>query len=240
LAFKVTYHLVGGSGGTTFAEMTSPGGFVVNPTPPKKEGYALAGWNTFDNPTIITAGETIQIDSNIDLYAVWMPACTSCKGAGGFANGYTCGYCTGTGKVEVYKCPLCSSTRVTKAIYGYGGTIFSCGACGHQTTSMPVYRRDDCTHCENGITSSTSKCTTCSGKGYFLDPAPSVDEYTSNSVTLLKMEGYEYSKDGISWQSSNEFEGLSSKTSYTFYQRRKATAEAPAGETSKGVTIKTR
>ncbi len=48
---------------------------------------------------------------------------------------------------------------------------------------------------------------------------PVCDFVTSTSVTLSKVEGCEYSIDGISWQLSNIFKNLSPGTTYTFYQR---------------------
>jgi gamma-glutamyl phosphate reductase len=55
--------------------------------------------------------------------------------------------------------------------------------------------------------------------------APTLASKTHNSVTLVAVAGCEYSKDGTTWQASNTFNGLSSSTAYTFYQRKAETAD---------------
>lgn len=69
--------------------------------------------------------------------------------------------------------------------------------------------------------------------------SPIVTETTTSKVVLLTIEGYEYSKNGTTWQTSNTFSGLSSNTSYTFYQRIAETSDEYASEASVGVTVKT-
>ncbi len=49
---------------------------------------------------------------------------------------------------------------------------------------------------------------------------PQLESKTSNSVTLVKNAGYEYSKDNKNWTSNNVFTGLEEDTTYTFYVRR--------------------
>lgn len=48
---------------------------------------------------------------------------------------------------------------------------------------------------------------------------PAFAAITNNSVTLVAVDGYEYSKDGASWQSLTQFSGLSAATEYSFFQR---------------------
>lgn len=69
--------------------------------------------------------------------------------------------------------------------------------------------------------------------------APAVEGATANSITLVANEGYEYSMDGVNWQTSNVFEGLNPETEYTFYQRVAETEDAYASETSTGITFST-
>ena len=67
--------------------------------------------------------------------------------------------------------------------------------------------------------------------------APVVASKTNNSVTLVFVEGMEYSKDGILWQDSNVFANLAPDTTYTFYQRVKASFTALVSKTSEGTTV---
>ncbi len=54
-----------------------------------------------------------------------------------------------------------------------------------------------------------------------------------NEVVVTPHEGYEYSKDGKTWQDSNRFTGLTADKDYTFYQRIAADADHAASEASK-------
>ena len=69
--------------------------------------------------------------------------------------------------------------------------------------------------------------------------APEVESVTNNTVTLKKVSGYEYSKDGKNWQSSNVFTGLNAGTSYTFYQRTAETDTSYASDKSAALKVKT-
>jgi len=63
-------------------------------------------------------------------------------------------------------------------------------------------------------------------------PAPTLASKTHNSVTLVKVEGYEYSIDGVTWQDEPTFEGLEPETAYIFYQRAAETNEAEVSAAS--------
>ncbi len=68
---------------------------------------------------------------------------------------------------------------------------------------------------------------------------PICTESTDSTVTLKNTDGYEYSKDGINWQTSNVFEGLNPNTEYTFYQRIAETLTHNASESSEALKMKT-
>ena len=69
--------------------------------------------------------------------------------------------------------------------------------------------------------------------------APTRLSRTANSVTLTPISGYEYSRDGKTWQDSNKFTGLKADTAYKFYQRVKASAFIEASPSSEAVSIRT-
>ncbi|MEG1883840.1 MAG: Ig-like domain-containing protein [Clostridia bacterium] len=62
--------------------------------------------------------------------------------------------------------------------------------------------------------------------------APARESRTSTSITLIKISGYEYSRDGQKFQDSNVFSGLSAGKTYSFYQRVKATTTVDASPVS--------
>ena len=69
--------------------------------------------------------------------------------------------------------------------------------------------------------------------------APVLVEATQTTVKLQQYNAYEYSKDGVNWQTSSLFDGLALNTTYTFYQRVKETDSTYASEKSAPKTIKT-
>ena len=62
--------------------------------------------------------------------------------------------------------------------------------------------------------------------------APTRSSRTTSKIVLNSTDGYEYSRGGTTWQDSATFSGLKAGTSYTFYQRVKATATTEASLTS--------
>lgn len=69
--------------------------------------------------------------------------------------------------------------------------------------------------------------------------APTLISKTYNSVTLTANGGYEFSKDGTTWQTSNVFSGLTTSTAYTFYQRIAETNDTERSTASTGLTVTT-
>ena len=87
--------------------------------------------------------------------------------------------------------------------------------------------------------SSGISVTTDKSKQTLIPDAPTVQSFTSSSITLVPVDGCEYSKNGTTWQSSNVFSGLSCATEYTFYQRYKETTTTYAGKSSSSLVAKT-
>lgn len=70
--------------------------------------------------------------------------------------------------------------------------------------------------------------------------APTMANSTTTSITLTPNEGYEYSRGGVNWQSSNTFTGLTAGTTYNFYQRVAETVTHKASASSESASISTK
>ncbi len=70
--------------------------------------------------------------------------------------------------------------------------------------------------------------------------APTLESMTDTTVTLTYISGYEYSKDGRTWQTSNIFSGLTSATEYAFCQRKAETGASFASPASETLIVITR
>lgn len=141
-----------------------------------------------------------------------------------------------------------TATSVTLAKYtGYeyskDGTVYQASNVFsglNANTTYKFYQRiaetDDTYASESSVCSvKTSAKSACS-----ISPTAPIVASTSNySITLINKDGYEYSKNGTTWQKSNVFTGLSANTSYTFYQRIAETDSELASAKSSGVTAKT-
>lgn len=141
-----------------------------------------------------------------------------------------------------------TATSVTLAKYtGYeyskDGTVYQASNVFsglNANTTYKFYQRiaetDDTYASESSVYSvKTSAKSACS-----ISPTAPIVASTSNySITLVNKDGYEYSKNGTTWQKSNVFTGLSANTSYTFYQRIAETDSELASAKSSGVTAKT-
>lgn len=68
---------------------------------------------------------------------------------------------------------------------------------------------------------------------------PALEKITHNMVVLKRVEGCEYSIDGVTWQTDNRFTGLSESTSYTFYQRLAEDDRYYTSPSSIGLTVRT-
>ena len=68
---------------------------------------------------------------------------------------------------------------------------------------------------------------------------PVIETLKDKTVTLAAVPGCEYSIDGVNWQTSNEFTGLTINTEYNFYQRFAETDTHFAGEASDALVVTT-
>ena len=145
-------------------------------------------------------------------------------------------------------CNICDFVRIAPHTYD-NDCDTSCNTCNYVRTTTHTYDNDcdtSCNICDYIRTIPEHSSYTLNGNHtcdickYSKRPnAPVVESKTYNSVTLVKTNGFEYSKDGVSWQDSNVFTNLSANTTYTFYQRVKASDVALVSETSPSLTIKT-
>ena len=92
---------------------------------------------------------------------------------------------------------------------------------------------------QTGIITSGETGTVVKKDGASAPSAPTEMSKTHNSITLIATAGYEYAKDGGTFQDSNIFTGLDSETSYSFTQRIKETADTYESATSTSTAITT-
>ena len=122
------------------------------------------------------------------------------------------------------KCTICSDIADVKA-HEFDNACDTTCSCGYIRT-VPDHR-----YTLNG----NHTCNICK---YSKTPSkPTIERKTNNSVTLIKTAGFEYSKDGTTWQTDNVFTDLSADTTYTFYQRVKASTAASVSEISEGTVV---
>ncbi|WMT41205.1 S-layer homology domain-containing protein [Paenibacillus sp. D2_2] len=97
----------------------------------------------------------------------------------------------------------------------------------------------DGTHATGSVTSAGTAAV-AKVNGPAAPVAPSLDKKTTASITLKVVAGQEYSKDnGVTWQDSATFSGLTPDTDYTFVTRVKETATQEASAVSSGTKIRT-
>ena len=88
-------------------------------------------------------------------------------------------------------------------------------------------------------TLSTATAAVLKAENTTVPAAPTMNSATATSIILNTISGYQYSLGGSNWQDSTTFSGLTTGTSYDFYQRVKETSTTLASATSDKTTIKT-
>ena len=114
--------------------------------------------------------------------------------------------------------------------------VFSNLSCGTEHTFYQRYKETSSTYVGKSSEGTIGK----TDKGTQSAPSkPTLSKKTHDSVTLVEISGYEYSMDGITWQTSNVFTGLNPETNYLFYQRKAETDTRYASASSISLTVKT-
>lgn len=192
---------------------------------PTKSGFVFDGWNTTEYTTSFDPGETVSFSDDIVLYAMWDVGCSVCNYDGRID--VHC-YCSSPYLQKVYK-SICNNCNTYVTYYDR-----QCNACG---SLKKITYEWYCGNCRRNL--GDDICDNCDGLGRILQAAPTVISYNHSSVMLLEKAGYEYSSDGITWQTSPIFTGLEPNHRYTFYQRQATTETKPFGTTSSGITVTT-
>lgn len=161
-----------------------------------------------------------------------------------------CSKCGGDGKISLQPCSRCEGacTETCSSCYGKGKrTCYSCNGTGKKdcstcdgTGKKKVYKT--CDNCVgNGKIQVT--CSICDGTGTVIrksvstPSAPVVHSYDETVVILQEISNGEYSIDGVNWQESPTFEGLTGGKEYTFYQRYAKTDTTLRSAISAGLTV---
>lgn len=232
--FYLSFNANGGSNAPQKIKIEGYNSKIPNEKP-VRTGYTFVGWNSLNDDVAIYQPGDCYAGVEDTLYAMWAKNCTHCNSTGRvtITERRQCSRCDGEGYVR--KCNNCGSTRIIHRIYGWG-SYYECDNCKSISIS-----REKCANCSGGYYKETYErnCADCSGVGYIQESAPTILEYTDTKVVLAAKTGYEYSKDGKNYQSSNVFNELLCGTEYTFYQRYKETKVNYAGPSSAGAKFKT-
>lgn len=101
------------------------------------------------------------------------------------------------------------------------------------------YQRYKATDCTNLSAASPVLSVTTLKESVLPPQSPVLQSKTFHKVILEKVDGWEYSLDGINWQTSNVFDNLRPLTSYTFYCRFAETDTHSYSAASNGLTVVT-
>ena len=232
--FIVKYNANGGENAPS-NQSKNPGASISIPSSkPSYAGHYFVGWNSIFEDKIYQPGDSFNVDHNVTLWAMWDISCANCSGNGKITYTSTCSMCSGSGVRRT--CNSCGSTSIQYYVVPYGTSYYKCNSCGGTNISTKT-----CSWCSGkGSSTSTYTCDTCNGVGHYPQVGkPSSKSVQPRSIELNTIAGYEYSMDGVNWQSSPLFEHLVPSTSYTFYQRIATKDEVPFSPKSLATTIAT-
>ena len=226
--FTISYNLNGGSNDIPSQIKQRDIDIQLPENIPTYGGYHFIGWNNIYEDKVYSPGDTFTLNGNVTMYAMWCKECTECDGTGAIVEKEDCTWCSNGGN---YYCSYCGRNTSVTIINGLGAVCSTC---------LRKPQLKTCTHC-NGVGYYTHEynCDICHKRGYFLPEAPTAVNISVTEVVLTEIEGYEYSQDGLTWESSNTFSNLSPNTEYSFYQRRATDDKKPFGVTSDALKVKT-
>jgi uncharacterized repeat protein (TIGR02543 family) len=242
--YSVTYNLDGGTqqDGTTWGGYTYGAGLIL-PTAPTKDGYIFDGW--YDNSDLV--GSCVEAISETDIgdklfWAKWkliimLSGTVTITGDAEFGQTLTAvtSGLSSAPSIENLGEFAYQWQRGGDDISGATGATYALvqADIGHEITVTVT-----AANCVGGITSGPTDAVSKAAQTIIPD-APELDSKTYNSVTLIAVPGYEYSRDGTSWRGNNVFVGLSPSTPYTFYQRIAETEDTEASSASDALDAET-
>ena len=236
--YTITYT----SNSSTFTTITKSKGETITITSitPTLSGYDFVGWNNIYEDTVYQPGDSFSLDGDINLVAMWKKHCQTCSGNSYVVETIDCDRCSSSVNgvyVEGIRCSNCDIDYGFIVINGVGDV---CQSCYYNYGKIYKGYHVTCTKCGGRGTVNINKdCASCYGSGYDLPSAPTVESVLDRGIILNTVEGYEYSIDGINFQSSPVFAGLKPNTTYHFYQRQKTMGKIPFGVTSYELTVTT-
>lgn len=223
--FNVQYYI---DHENVFLKQTKYGGvaLALSYEVPVHLGVQFLGWATSPDGRIeYYPGDTYLENKDLQLYAVW---------SGNIPSAPTVLNYTDT---KVTLIPIAGGEYSLDGISWQTSNVFENLSPSTKYTFYQRYAKTDTN--EASVSSRGTTVTTDKSKQTLIPNAPTVHSVTDSSITLVAVNGCEYSLDGITWQTSNVFEGLSCGTKYIFYQRYKETFSTYAGNRSEGASFRT-